>query len=66
LNEDALIGSILFGMYEFNNDTRYTAYRPENGQLDPLASNQIIATHKCLPDVMRNVHSAYLESFKDV
>jgi hypothetical protein len=66
LNEDALIGATLFGMYEFNNDTRYTAYRPENGQLDPLASNQIIATHKATPDVMRQVHKAYLESFKNV
>lgn len=57
--DDGAVGKSLHGKVPFNHDTRYCV-GPVPFQ--PLAENDLITTHKCLPDTMRVVHERFCHS----
>lgn len=61
--DDGAVGQCLVDRVQFTHDHRYEpGPYPER---QPLPSNNVISTHKCLPNVMRQVHDTWLRQTKE-
>lgn len=61
--DDVAVGAALYGKVHFVHEHRFAVGDPYP-QRTPLASNNIISSHKHLPDSMYRVHEAWLVSQK--